>query len=330
MVRAFAKLPGASLEISVPEWFLIACGASAIGMAILTATRPRWYENLLKERRQQLDLIPKFVLPLIGAVILGLILQALVHQPDGELHVVYLDMGQSNSAVIESPDGAVFLIDGGRYPTRLLTMLGDHLPPNNRQIDVVWITSDEPEDISALLTVVERYEIKAAITSVGDTTETDYVNLIQALQQSKTPIIQAEAGYQLKTGDGVQMKIVAPHGDANSLVLRLQYGESVFLFTNSLDEDAEQALLSDSRHLVQANVLQAADHAAADSNSAAWIEAVNPQVVVVQFDPASRDPGADLGVMARFSDRVVYRTDQSGTIEIVTDGKQLRIYAEED
>lgn len=330
MVRSFAKLPGASLEISVPEWFLIGCGVSAIGLALLTATRPRWYENLLKERRQQLALIPKFVLPVIGAVILGLIVQALVRQPDGELHVVYLDMGQSNSALIESPDGAVFLIDGGRYPTRLLTKLGDHLPPNNRQIDVLWITSDQPEDISALLTVVERYEIKAAVTSVGDTTQADYYNLIQALQQDKTPIIQAEAGYQIETGDGVQMTIVASHKDANSLVLRLQYGESVFLFTNSLDEDEEQVLLTDSRHLVQANVLQAADHAAPDSNSASWVEAVNPQVVVVQYDPASRDPGADSGVMARFSNRRVYRTDRNGTIELVSDGKRLKIYTEEN
>ncbi|MBI5928446.1 MAG: ComEC/Rec2 family competence protein [Chloroflexi bacterium] len=330
MVRAFADLPGASLQIFLPQWFLIIFGVSAIGLAILTATRPRWYEKLLKERRQQFSLALKFVPLVIGTIILGLIIQALVRQPDGELHVTYLDMGQSNSALIESPDGAVFLIDGGRYPSRLLTALGDHLPPNNHQIDVLWITSDQPEDINALLTVVERYNIQAAVTSVGDTTEADYYNLIQTLQHHKTPIIHAEAGYQIETGDGVKMTIVAPHETAHALVLRLQYGESVFLFTNDLSEKDEQMLLSDSHHLIQASVLQAADHAAPDSNSAAWVEAVNPQVVVVQYDPASRDPGADSGVLARFSNRKLYRTDRDGTIEMVTDGKKLKIYTEEN
>jgi competence protein ComEC len=330
IVRSFATLPGASLEIFMPGWLVGVLGVSAIGAAILSATRPRWYENLLKERTQQLKVLFTTVPLMIGVIILGLIAQAVIKQPDGELHVVYLDMGQSNSVLIESPNGAVFLIDGGRFPSRLMTALGDHLPPNNRQIDILWITSGERDDVAGLLEVVERYEIKVAVTAVEDSTGQEYFNLIQQLQREKTPIIQAEAGYQVQTTDGVTMEIVAPLEGENALVLRLKYGEAVFLFTHTLSEDDEIALLAENRHLVQANVLQVADHAAPESNSEAWVAAVNPQIVIVQYDPASRSPGVDTGVMARFSDRRLYRTDRNGEIEIVTDGEKLKITTAEN
>lgn len=329
IVRNFAKLGIASTELTIPQWVLATSAGAALVLTILNATRPPWYDRWWKITLQKPihRRVLQFV-PIIGLIVLSLLIPRVLRQPDDKLHITYLDMGQSNSALIQSPDGAVFLINGGRFPSRLLTVLGDQLPPNYKQIDVLFITSDQRDDIGSLIEVVERYDIKAVMTSVQNSTEEDYFNLLGEINRRDIPIIQATDGWRIQTGDGLITEILAPN-ENEAIVLRLQYDEAIFLFTNSIAQSEEASLLNNPQQ-IQATVLQAADYAADDSNSESWINAVNPQVVIVHNDPSSREQGAIGHVMARFENRHIFRTDRHGTIEIITNGKTLEIQPENE
>ncbi|NDJ84821.1 MAG: DUF4131 domain-containing protein [Chloroflexi bacterium] len=328
VVRQFADIPLAAAEFSLPQWSLIGLFGGTFVMTVLHGTRPPWFEHLWNHQIVRFALQGALV---VGAlVIIGALVQQAIRQPDDELHVIYLDMGQSNSVLIETPEGATFLIDGGRYPSRLLTALGDHLPPNQRQIDVWLITSDDYNDIGGLVTIAERYDIEVVIDGIQNSNEQEYYDLLDALVEQDATILDPHVGWRLETGDGVSIEILSPRTDRvtpETMVLRLAYGEASFLFINELAAADENLLLAQP-HLIQATVLQAADHAMDKSNSETWIQQVNPQVVIVHNDPSSRDNGAIGHVMARFADREVYRTDQHGTIEVITNGKQLRIRTE--
>jgi competence protein ComEC len=169
--------------------------------------------------------------------------------------------------------------------------------------------------------------VQAAISGIAKSTEDSYNTLLAELTRQNVPVLLASAGWRVETGDGLIWEILAPGSDSETpqtMVLRLKYGEAVFLFTNQLTHRDEE-LLMQQPHLVQANVYQAADHAADDSNSEAWIAAVNPQVVIVQNDPSHREAGAIGHVMAHFEGRKLFRTDRNGTIEITTEGRTLKI-----
>jgi competence protein ComEC len=112
------------------------------------------------------------------------------------------------------------------------------------------------------------------------------------------------------------------------MVLRLTYGDAVFLFTSDMRSSQEEIMLVHP-HLVQANVLQVANHGALRTNSDIWIDVVNPQVAVLQSDPASSQNPTEETVIARFEDRRLFRTDKDGVIEIVTDGDTLEIIPSE-
>lgn len=320
-VHQFAMLPLASVEVGFPSWLLWSLVVMAIASTVLHAKRPPWFE-----RFWQAPTLALIVIPLLGLVLLASLTQRIIRQPDDNLHVWYLDMGQSNSALIRTPDGAVILIDGGRYPSRLLATLGEKLA--RREIDVLIVTNDSADDIGALAEIAKRYRIQTVVVAFQHSNESAYQNLLTALGEQDTHLLLAADNWQFQTADGVVLEVLSPsfvETRPTAMVMRLTYKDATFLFTNDPLAPTDEQLLMQNWHQVQATIYQAAGHAADKTNSAAWVAAVNPQVVIVQVDAGHWEGGAIGHVMARFEDRHLYRTDQHGTIEVFTDGAKLHI-----
>src|SRR5205814_1883589 len=88
-----------------------------------------------------------------AVVALGLALAAIIwvialSRPDGKLHVWFLSVGAGNAVLIQSPQGAHILIDGGENPTQLRTAIGDRLPFYQRDLDLLIVTQPKPATIS--------------------------------------------------------------------------------------------------------------------------------------------------------------------------------------
>ena len=152
-------------------------------------------------------------------------------RPDGFLHVWMLDVGHSNAFLIQTPQGAQMLIDGGRFPSRLLTAIGDRIPFYDREIEVLAITHPDEFDISALVAVLDRYDVGVALTN-GQTNLGEAVNQIEQ-QLADTERIVVQAGFTLEMDNGVLLEVLNPQIEADLtealndhvIVLRLSYGE---------------------------------------------------------------------------------------------------------
>ncbi len=321
-VRELAQLPFAATDATISAQLLLLFAGVVGTTTILEARRALWYERMKSSTR----IIARLIF-IVGAIILaGTILQRSIQRPDGRLHVYFVDAGQSNTVLIETPQGAVFLLNGGRYPSRLLTLLGDTLPPSQKEIDILWLSSDQPNEISALPEILERYEIKTVITAVRDSRELLYFDLLERLEAQGAAILPADEGRVIETADGVTIQTIAPNRyttSVSSLVLRLTYKETVFLLTSSLSPEDEQQLMQQ-QHMIQAHVLQAANHAEENSNSQTWLEAVGPQVIVLQIDPTQFNAEISPQVVEQLEAYPLFRTDHHGTIEVVSDGEKLR------
>lgn len=326
IVGQFANWPLASVELGFPNGLLWSIGVMVLTTTILHAKRPSWFE-----RFWQWPTLVRAALPVLGVILWALLMQRIIHRPDGQLHVWYLDMGQSNSALIRTPDGATILVDGGRYPSRLLAELGDKLPA--RTLDVLIVTSDSEDDIGALAEVAERYTIRTALFAFQNSNEPVYQDLLTVLGEQDTRLLLAADNWQFQTADGVLLEVLSPSFVENrpiAMVMRLTYRDAAFLFTNIALSPTDERLLMQEWGAIQATVYQAAGHAADETNSAAWIEAVNPQVVIVQVDAGHWEGGAIGHVMTLFEDTHLYRTDQHGTVELFTDGRALNIRTEKN
>ncbi|GAI74769.1 unnamed protein product [marine sediment metagenome] len=114
--------------------------------------------------------------------------------------------------------------------------------------------------------------------------------------------------------------------DNNGVVLRLNWGQVSFLFTADIREEVEFELIGQRANL-KSTVLKAAHHGSKTSTTSQFLAAVDPEVAVVSVGTDNPFGHPSPEVVERLIDRLgednVYRTDEGGTIELITDGERL-------
>ncbi|MBZ0277304.1 MAG: ComEC/Rec2 family competence protein [Anaerolineae bacterium] len=325
VIRLFARLPFADVEFHVDPRLITVFFLVLIGGALMHATQPAWALRLARMLRQRAVVTAT---ALSAAAIAVLMLALAVSRPDGRLHIWMLDMGHSNAALIQTPGGAQVLVDGGHFPSRLLTALGDRMPFNDREIEVLVLTQPDSVDYGALPSVLARYDVGVTLTNGQPNLSPDFQLLQDALAGHE--VVTVRAGYTLETSDGLRLEVLYPQThpglddslDDSALVLRLTYGDLSFLLPGDLSATGQSALL-ESGVWPLAPVMQLPEHGGQRSLDETFLMAVQPQLILLQSDPANRrgDPNAD--TLALLGDTPLLRTDQGGTIHLMTDGQTL-------
>ncbi|MBE7467884.1 MAG: DNA internalization-related competence protein ComEC/Rec2 [Anaerolineae bacterium] len=333
MVEWTARLPFASLDLGTfPLWLLILFYA-AIGAGVWSANQPRE-----KEEAQ-----PRFHLPEIGsastrlwlggtAVGALLVWLAVLSLPDGRLRVAILDVGQGDAILITTPDGRQILIDGGPTPTDLTWRLGQEMPFWDHSLDMVINTHPDADHLAGLPSLLDRYRVEQAlVTDVGSDSELYREWETQLAEAALTPTI-GQQGMQLTLGQGITATLLTPgpataREDApnnHSLVIRLEMGRISFLLTGDIEESVERNLVLEGAPL-PATVLKSPHHGSKTSSSEMFLEAVNPQIVVISVGQDNDYGHPSPEVLERYEEHgfIVFRTDEQGTVEFSTDGEWL-------
>ncbi|MBC8171466.1 MAG: ComEC/Rec2 family competence protein, partial [Anaerolineae bacterium] len=154
VVRVAARLSFASVEFSIDPRLVGLFFIVVIGWAMMQAAQPRWWLMIVQFVRRQATLNITLASGMTTAL---LVVGIATSRPDGQLHVWLLDVGHSNAVLMQTPGGAQVLVDGGRFPSRLLTAIGDRLPFNDREIEVLVITTPDEFQFGALPAVLNRY-----------------------------------------------------------------------------------------------------------------------------------------------------------------------------
>lgn len=328
VVRWFTDLPYAEVAVSVDWRWVMFFFVVLIGGTMIEATRPGWAIRFAGRLRARWLTHTLLFLGLATAI---LVWGVALSRPDGKLHIWVLDVGHTNAVLIQSPGGAQVLIDGGQYPARLLTAIGDRMPFYDRTIEVIAVTQANLFNTSALASVLNRYEAGIVLTTGQPNLMVDESPLGEALRGVGT--YPVTAGYSLAFSDGMLIEVLAPMqtpsitdriGDS-AMVLRVTYGEMALLLTSEAGRSLQELLLQGDIYPAT-NILQIPQNGTARSLSADFIEALAPQVALLQVDSANRRGDPDDGVL-NLLDALpamrVLRTDEQGTLHLWTDGSTL-------
>lgn len=355
MVNWNASLPGGSVEIA---WFKGMHSAVTYALVFglywrkALAGIPGWLRsNILTRltmRRQRssagsklakfLVSAPSWVLGVL-AVASFLLWRVALTQPDGQLHVFFLDIGQGDGIFIQTPSGRQLLIDGGDDSRHLFAELGEVMPFWDRHIDAVIVTHPDWDHIGAQIAVPGRYTVGQAYTSGNALLHKDSQEWLGVVDTEEAPVISLQRGAWLDLGDGAVLWALWPppeetlrgldEDDKNerSLVFKLVYGDLSMMLTGDAGLPSEQFLLRTGQSIA-AQVLKVGHHGSSSSSSRAFIEAVGPSVAVIQVGAENNFGHPSDEVLEILDGRLVLRNDKDGRVHIRSDGRHMWIEAE--
>lgn len=261
------------------------------------------------------------------AIIILLGASFLLTRPDQDLHVIFFDVGQGDSILISQGDTQV-LIDGGPNSPTLLPSLGQTMAFYDRKIELVILTHPHSDHLRGLIDILENYQVERIVCSGIEYDHPSYEEWWHIIEEKSIPVTTAGEGYRIGLGEEAIISILSPSApggdiDNDSLVLLLEYGDYGFLFTGDISATTEYELLSE-RAIPDIDVLKVAHHGSDSSTSEEFLRMARPEVAVISVGENSYGhPSPEVIKKLEDSGAFIYRTDQEGNIEFITDGERL-------
>jgi len=349
VVEGFAALPFASYHVEPVSgaaiWayygvFVAILARRHLAMAI---SKPAaWVQARLGTLPQLAYRLPKrwALIPLLVAAAL-VWLAAIVTPDDGRLEVSFLDVGQGDAILIETPSGQQILVDGGPDPERICLELGEELPSWDKSLDLLVLTHAEEDHLLGLVEVLTRYKVGQVLESGLGKDTLAYEEWLRLIDEKDIERTMATAGQRIELGDGIEIEILHPQEklmegtesdvNNNSVVLRLCWNEVSFLLTGDIFHEAEREILHNGYEL-DSTILKVAHHGSASSTSPHFLTAVGPQAAVICVGKENPFGHPDPEVTERLENTLgegkTYLT-WDGTVTFTTDGKRLWVEAGE-
>ncbi|HLD07821.1 MAG TPA: ComEC/Rec2 family competence protein [Candidatus Peribacterales bacterium] len=261
--------------------------------------------------------------------------------PDDKLHVALLDVGQGDAILIKTPTHQKILVDGGP-DLSLLERLSDELPFFDRTIDLLILTHQDSDHITALPALLERYNVERILLAGTLNMNSRYAAFLDAAHRTGSEIIIADANHDLDLGGGVVLDVLWPkeslfqeevkETNNASIVAKLTYptssrppqadglrGASILL-TGDIEEKTEEALLKAGYDL-HSDILKVPHHGSKTSSSTGFLLAVNPDLAVISVGRENTYGHPHPSILERYEALhiPVRRTDREGKVELVLD-----------
>ncbi len=244
-----------------------------------------------------------------------------------ELSVTFFDVGQGEAALIQA-DGKNMLIDAGpdEKADDLLSYLGDL---GVKRLDLLLGTNPQEEHIGGMDEVLARYEVDTLW--MPNTPAQITGTLLAAIQEEGLESVAPKPGTTYDLGDAL-ITILSPASQTYenlndySIVLRVDYGDTSYLFTGDAGELAEREMLQNGLD-VDADVLKVGNHGNSGSSSQAFVDAVSPTWAVYSCGKGNTNSSPDAGILTRLrgAGSSILGTDADGTVTFLSDGKTIEL-----
>jgi competence protein ComEC len=262
------------------------------------------------------------------------------------LRVTFLDVGQGDSIVIESPEGKVVVIDGGGVPGTDEREGGD---PGNRivvpflrargisAVDLLVPTHPDEDHVQGLIAVVDKITVRSVLECGQKIPEIErgaYGRLFGKIQAKRLPTFRARRGEKIALDTQTSLEILHPSSvplsgtrsddNNNGIVLRLVHKNIKILLTADVEAEAEAELLASGQE-IDAQVIKVGHHGSRFSSTSAFLSRVKPQFAVLSCGRKNRFGHPHKEVLARLAaqNTAIYRTDQQGAITVESNGTHL-------
>ena len=325
VARRFAEAPGAVLEAPLDSWGGLLgayglVGAGALGVRALKGRlrvgRPESGTGRSPPRRAGRAAALAGAAA-ASALVLGRWLGP--GSPPDRLTVSFLDVGQGDATLIQHPDGAAVLFDGGPPEGRVDALLHR---VGVRRLSLLVATHASRDHHGGLAEVLERYPVDLVLDGGDGTGDPGFRRVLATARRQGVPRVPVTAGQVLRTS-GLVVRVLGPAPrppgpapeDPNPRAVAAVV--SVGDFDLFLAGDAESEALGE-LPLPDVEAMKVSHHGSADSGLARLLDRLRPEVAVIPVgaDNAYGHPAPATLAALRAAGARVLRTDRDGTVRI--------------
>lgn len=254
---------------------------------------------------------------------------------EDSLQVYFLDVGQADCILVKTGQHSMLIDSGDTEQGRLI--LGYLSDRGISTLDYLVATHPHSDHIGSMPDIIRAMESIGSLLmpDIVHTTKT-FEDLLDAIEDTDTSVIVPQPGEIFEMGDA-RIQILAPnnstYNDLNnySIVLRVDFGQSSFLFTGDAEDVSESEQLANA-YVLQTDVIKIGHHGSDSSSTQKYIESVSPSHAVISCGKGNSYGHPHSETIARLSAMgvTVYRTDENGTITFTTDGHTIEAVIERD
>ena len=242
-----------------------------------------------------------------------------------DLLIDFIDVGQADSILVRNQD-KIMLIDAGtneagEMVVKYLQNLGI------TKIDYLVGTHPHEDHIGGLDNVINNFDIGQIYMPKIETTTKTFEDVLEAIENKNLTVTAPNKGDKIELGQSVGEFMTEPILDkdnlnVSSLVLRLEFGNTSYLFMGDAEEENEETI-----SWPKTDVLKVGHHGSSTSSSESFLEQVQPKYAIIMAGKANSYglPTQETIDKLHNIGSEIYRTDEDGTIQMTSDGNTIQI-----
>ncbi len=357
-----AVIPGSSIYIKTP--YVIECAAYYLLLAVVfdvgqlrEILKKYWYKlkddkcrvlgivTCQREAEEKANnKVSKRILPIVCTIIVITATASIISMMPNNLRVYFVDVGQGDCTLIQTPTNKTILVDGGgsefgSFDVGENTLLPYLLDRRITTIDYMLISHADGDHIGGLFAIVENLRVKNIIIGKQGEDSDNFNRLIELIKGKNINVIVAEKGEIIKTDKYSYFEVLFPEDtlikenvlNNNSVVAKFNCMNFSMLFTGDIEEIAENRIceLYANSNKLNATVLKVAHHGSKTSSTDEFLELVDPKIALVGVGANNNfgHPNEEVIDRLKTFTKLIYRTDEMGEIELKfsKDGKLTQI-----
>ena len=244
----------------------------------------------------------------------------------GNTEVHFLDVGEGLSILVKS-DGRAMLYDGGDRDTSSFVV--SYLRRQGIEtLDYVIASHYDADHLSGLIGALYAFDVRQVLGPDYVHDSDTYQSFLTAVGAQGLTVTHPSAGDVYALGNA-SFTVLAPAQPAsepndNSIVIRLVNGGTSFLFPGDAEQASENEMCR-SGYLLKSDVLCPGHHGSASSTGYEFLMQVRPEYAVISAGAGNEygHPHQKTLDLLAAAGATVYRTDESGTIVMYSDGSRI-------
>lgn len=244
----------------------------------------------------------------------------------GSFTIHFIDVGQADSALITC-DGHSMLIDGGNADDSNL-VYSVLQRETEGHLDYVIGTHAHEDHIGGLSGAFEADTADVTFCPVTEYDSKAFRNFKARVDERGGGITVPAVGDTFTLGEAsitvVAVNSVPEDTNNTSIVIRIVYGDTSFLFTGDAEQETEEKILESGQD-IESTVLKVGHHGSSTSTSQAFLDAVSPTYAVISCgkDNSYGHPHSETLAKLASAGVEVFRTDELGDIYCTSDGTEV-------